>query len=94
MKDKIKVLWFEVGEPSQYTGNGTVLGGWQDSLERLVKQCDNISLYVAFESHRYTETKNVDGVWLKDLQSKMESTTSESVSSKRFSQLFYEPIQT
>lgn len=63
MKDKIKVLWFEVGEPSQYTGNGTVLGGWQDSLERLVKQCDNISLYVAFESHRYTEPKNVDGVW-------------------------------
>ena len=38
----MKVLWFEVTPPGAYVGKGWVIGGWQDSLERIVR---------AFSSH-------------------------------------------
>lgn len=59
----MKVLWFEVTAPHGYNGKGHVLGGWQDSLERVVKTCKDIELVVSFESrNRELEVKIVDGV--------------------------------
>lgn len=59
----MKVLWFEVTAPQRYNGDGPVLGGWQDSLERVVKDCGEIELVVSFESPcGKTEVKTVDGV--------------------------------
>ena len=58
----MKILWFEVTTPSRYNGQGLVIGGWQDSLERIVRTCDDIELYVAFESLFPQERKVVEGV--------------------------------
>lgn len=61
--DKIKILWFETTMPSRYERSGIVGGGWQDSLENIVRNCSEIQLHIAFESHKYTEAKCIDGVW-------------------------------
>jgi len=58
----MKILWFEVTTPSHYTNQNMVIGGWQDSLERIVRTCNDIELYIAFESAYPQERKNVDGV--------------------------------
>lgn len=59
----MKVLWFEVTAPSRYSGSGMVLGGWQDSLERIVRTCPNVELAVAFESNdKDAAVKVVEGV--------------------------------
>ena len=58
----MKVLWFEVTEPSPYKLDGIPIGGWQDSLERIVKTVSDIDLTVCFMSEKYTEVKVVDGV--------------------------------
>lgn len=58
----MKVLWFNVSEPSRYTGNGAIIAGWQDSLEKIIKKNDDIDLFVAFESTAVKEKKNIDGV--------------------------------
>lgn len=59
---KMKVLWFEVTEPSRYRDNGLVIGGWQDSLENIVKECPEIELYIAFETNGDACKKNIDNV--------------------------------
>lgn len=59
---KMKVLWFEVTEPVKYSSGGTPIGGWQDSLERIIRKEPNIELTVTFISHRKSVTKVVDGV--------------------------------
>ena len=46
----MKVLWFEISTPSRYKESGRVLGGWQDALENVVIECNEIELYIAFES--------------------------------------------
>ena len=61
--NNIKILWFETTMPSRYEHSGIVGGGWQDSLENIVKSCPEIQLHIAFESHKYTDAKCVDGVW-------------------------------
>lgn len=59
----MKVLWFEVTVPQHYKSEGQVLGGWQDSLERVVRGCSDVELVIAFESTRVvSEVKVVDGV--------------------------------
>ena len=58
----MKLLWFEVTPPGAYVGKGWVIGGWQDSLERIVRTCKGIELYVAFEFPGSQEEKVVDGV--------------------------------
>lgn len=59
----MKVLWFEVTEPSRYQDNGLVIGGWQDSLEKIVRNCHNIELSIAFETNNVcAQKKNVDGI--------------------------------
>jgi len=58
----MKVLWFEVTTPGRYNGQGLVIGGWQDSLERIVRTRKDIELYIAFESLWPQEKKTDDGV--------------------------------
>lgn len=58
----MKVLWFEVSTPSGYIDRGRVIGGWQDSLEQIVKRHREIELYVAFEASVGSKEKHVDGV--------------------------------
>ena len=35
----MKVLWFNVTEPTRYQENNGFIGGWQDSLESIVSPC-------------------------------------------------------
>ena len=58
----MKVLWFEVTEPSAYSSEGSPIGGWQDSLERIVRTVPEIELMIAFVSDKYSEVKVVNGV--------------------------------
>lgn len=58
----MKVLWFEVTQPSGYDNRGFVTGGWQDSLENIVKTRAGIELVIAFVTDKYCEPRVVDGV--------------------------------
>ena len=46
----MKVLWFNVTEPLRFRQKNDFVGGWQDALESIVSQCDEIKLFVAFVS--------------------------------------------
>ena len=58
----INVLWFEVTTPGRYKGEDCIIGGWQDSLETILRGCPEIKLTIAFESICQQEQKNIDGV--------------------------------
>lgn len=58
----MKLLWFEVTEPSAYVSGGAPIGGWQDSLERIVRTIPNIELIIVFVSEKHYEVKVIDGV--------------------------------
>jgi len=58
----MKVLWFEVSEPSAYSSGGVPIGGWQDSLERIVRTIPDIELTISFVSEKHSEVKVIDGV--------------------------------
>lgn len=58
----MKVLWFEVTIPGRYKNESTVLGGWQDSLENIVRTCDDIELYISFEGTQGMVDKSIEGV--------------------------------
>lgn len=58
----MKVLWFEVTTPAKYKDGGIVIGGWQDSLESIVRGISEIELYVVFESKEESAIKKIDGV--------------------------------
>jgi glycosyltransferase involved in cell wall biosynthesis len=59
----MKVLWFEVTIPSKYYNGGIVLGGWQDSLEEIIRKITDVDLYVSFETKSANDQiKVVDGV--------------------------------
>ena len=58
----MKVLWFEVTIPSKYKDESIVIGGWQDSLEAIVKMQKDIELYIAFEGTKDMTKKIIDGV--------------------------------
>lgn len=58
----MKILWFEVSTPSGYIDTGRVIGGWQDSLELIVRQHIEIDLYIAFEASAGSKEKQADGV--------------------------------
>ena len=57
----MKVLWFECTTPGRYK-SGEVLGGWQDSLETIVKDVPEIELTIAFEVSEPQEEKHIDGI--------------------------------
>lgn len=58
----MRVLWFEITEPSAYKTGGAPIGGWQDSLERIVRTVQDIELTIAFLSEKYNEVKKVNNV--------------------------------
>ena len=59
----MKVLWFEVTEPSAYVSDGNPpIAGWQDSLERIIRGVPDIDLYIAFVSKYHSQTRIIDGV--------------------------------
>lgn len=58
----MKVLWFETSIPSRYLNDGRVVMGWQDSLEKIVRNCTEIELVIAFEAPSGCITKEIDGV--------------------------------
>ena len=57
----MKVLWFECTTPGRYKSGG-VLGGWQDSLETIVKDVPEIEVTIAFEVSEPQEEKHIDGI--------------------------------
>lgn len=59
----MKVLWFEILPPSRYMDRGDVIGGWQDSLERVVRKIEDVKLTIAFEANPGSEKKTIDGVF-------------------------------
>lgn len=63
----MKVLWFEISQPSKYEDTGFVYCGWQDSLERIVRSCNEIELTIAFQTDKGLLPKIVDGVKYKPL---------------------------
>lgn len=58
----MRILWFEVTEPSAYKNGEKPIAGWQDSLERVVRTIPDIELIIAFNSETETEEKMIDGV--------------------------------
>lgn len=58
----MKVLWFEVTIPGRYKDDGRVIAGWQDSLEMIVRACDEIELVISFVGKEGMSTKVIDGV--------------------------------
>lgn len=59
---KMRILWFEVSTPGFYVGSGAVVGGWQDSLENIVKNINEIELYIVFEGKNGDKKKTLNGV--------------------------------
>ena len=58
----MKVLWFEISVPGRYKSDKTPINGWQDSLENIVRTCNDIDLTIAFEGTEGMMPKEVDGV--------------------------------
>lgn len=58
----MRVLWFEVTVPSSYVNGGLPIGGWQESLERVMRTIPELELIIAFVSEEDTEVKVIDGV--------------------------------
>lgn len=57
----MKILWFNRSIPVSYIEtHGGLLGGWQDSLECIVKCYSNIELFIAFKGEG--QIKKVDNV--------------------------------
>ena len=57
----MNVLWFEVTTPQRYKDNGIVYGGWQDSLERIVRTCSDVELTISFMGDRNNTGRKKDG---------------------------------
>ena len=51
----MKVLWFEITEPSGYNQNNGLVCGWQDALEKILSKQEDIELSIAFESSKFEE---------------------------------------
>ena len=58
----MKVLWFEISTPARYRNDGRVIAGWQDALENIVIKCNDVQLFVAFESVSDDEARVIDGI--------------------------------
>ena len=58
----MKVLWFEISVPSRYKKNGVPTGGWQDALEEVVCNSDEIELSIAFQGVKGMDSKCIDGI--------------------------------
>lgn len=58
----MKVLWFEISEPSRYNPQKSPVAGWQDALQEVVMKHDDVELAIAFENHGHGENKLLDRV--------------------------------
>lgn len=58
----MKVLWFEISVPGRYKDEGVPTGGWQDSLEGIVRNSDKIELSIAFQGSKHMTFRRIDGV--------------------------------
>ena len=58
----MRVLWFEITEPAKYVSFKNPIGGWQDSLERIVRSIPEIDLEIAFVSEKFSEVKVIECV--------------------------------
>ncbi len=58
----MRILWFEVSEPGAYVSEKKPIGGWQDSLERIVRTIPDIELTISFVSEKHSEVRVIDGV--------------------------------
>lgn len=58
----MRVLWFEISIPQKFINNKAPIGGWQDSLELLVRNNKQIDLAIAFEGIDDFQEKIIDGV--------------------------------
>lgn len=58
----MKLLWFEFTEPAAYVSEKLPIGGWQDSLERIVRTIPEVELTIVFVSKRDTKVKTIEGV--------------------------------
>ncbi len=85
----MKVLWFEITEPSGYSQNDNLVCGWQDALENILSKQEDIELSIAFESSKFDKplTKgriNYFPLYLpKNLFNKVKSKFSWTYNSKR-----------
>lgn len=62
MKNKLRVLWFEISIPNKYYKTGNPTNGWQDSLEEIVRKDERVELYISFEGKKDDKKKVIDGV--------------------------------
>lgn len=58
----MKVLWFEVTVPGKYKSEKAPVSGWQDSLEHVVRTCEDIELTIAFEGSEGMKPKELESV--------------------------------
>lgn len=58
----MKVLWYEISIPGTYNRQDAVIAGWQDSLQEIVMQHNDIELFVAFRGNIGMVEKVIDGV--------------------------------
>lgn len=58
----MRVLWFEITPPCRFVNKNEVLGGWQDSLERIVRKQKEINLSIAFCVDSPTSNRQIDNV--------------------------------
>lgn len=58
----MKILWFEITTPGAFDDTHEVLGGWQDSLEDIVRNDNNIDLTVAFITNKCVPPCTRNGV--------------------------------
>ena len=58
----MKILWCEMTTPSRYNGQGEVVCGWQDALENIIKDLEEVELYITFEGSVNDTQKVVEGV--------------------------------
>lgn len=58
----MNVLWLNVTEPIKYNQENGFVGGWQDSLESIVAQCNEINLSIAFTTLSFKPQKKINRV--------------------------------
>lgn len=58
----MNVLWLNVTEPIKYNQENGFVGGWQDSLESIVTQCNEINLSIAFTTSSFKPHKKINRV--------------------------------
>lgn len=57
----MNVLWFECTVPGRFRDSGAILGGWQDSLEEIVRDISDIRLTISFEVDKMQKENTLDG---------------------------------